>query len=154
VTTVRLFLEGDRAGPLFRRATQRQSDKVRAAVRGAAEEARENIEARGAADIAAAGNFGPRWTTGFHVDVREGGGNISINSKFGEGEWYWSVFEFGATIKAKNPTGYLTIPFFDEGQITFRRVPSVTIPQKFHLRDIIRQVAREFRGYYNERFKT
>lgn len=187
MTNVRLYLDGERAGPLFKRGTERQGDKIRTAVRGAASDAAVEIEARGDVSIEAGGNFGSRWTEAFHATVTEGGGSIRISAGFDGDDTVnvaWPVFEFGATIKAKNPSGLLWIPFSfagdakgvwpsaypdplfrvtrksdglemllsEDGPKYFGK-PSVTVPRKWKLREIIRDVAREFHDYFNERFK-
>jgi hypothetical protein len=108
MTDLRIYLDGDRVGPLFRRATARKGAEVRNAVRGTAQDAADEIEEQGREDIAGAGNFGSRWTEGFNAKVTEGGGNIRI--EVSEDQPYWAVFEYGAVISG-NPL--LWIPFDD-----------------------------------------
>ncbi len=108
MTELRIYLDGERVGPLFRRATERRGKVVRDAVRGAAQDAADEIEEQGREDIASAGNFGSRWTEGFNAKVTEGGGSIRIEVT--EDVPYWSIFEFGAVISG-NPL--LWIPFSD-----------------------------------------
>lgn len=108
MTGIRIYLDGDKFGQQFRRATERYGDKVRSAVRGAALDAAEEIEEKGREDIASAGNFGSRWTEGLKATVTEGGGNIRINVT--EDVSYWRIFQEGGTIEG-NPL--LFIPFSD-----------------------------------------
>jgi hypothetical protein len=82
--------------------------KVRAAAKSAAQSMAKQIEEAGRADIESAGNFGSRWTQGFQATVSDAGDNITIEVT--EAVPYWTVFEFGATISAKNASGMLWIP--------------------------------------------
>lgn len=150
-----MYLDGDRVGPLFRRATDRYGAKVRNATRGAAQDAADEIEKEGREDIAGAGNFGSRWTEGFNATVTEGGGSIRIEVT--EDVPYWSVFEFGAVIQG-NPLLYFTPspdykPLWDANgkPPLVISVKQVIEPQKFHLRDIIRKVVKRLPELFKER---
>ncbi len=182
VTALRIYFDGDRAGPKFARSVARQGDKVRSAARGAAQDAAYDLEIRGRSDIAQAGNFGSRWLDGFHVDVSEGGGSIRIAAY--EDQPHWQVFEFGATIQGK-PLLWIPFDFAPDAQGVFARdypgglfhvqrksdglemlgsiatgemkyfaKSQVVIPQKFHLRAIAADVARKLRDYYVARWKS
>jgi hypothetical protein len=164
---------------------------VRAATRGAAQDAAEEILTEGRADIQGApGNWGSRWPESLQDSVTEGGGNIRINV------WstipYFNVFEYGATIKghpllwipfnfapdaigvyARNfpqplfcvdrvgKAPLLMGPWFPGGIGKTGEAPTpkyfgkeeVTIPQKFHIRDIVRDVARRFGEFYKKNMK-
>jgi hypothetical protein len=182
VTTLRLYLAGDRAGPKFEANTARQGERVRASARAAAQDTADIFLQRGRADIRSAGKFGPRWTDGLTCKVSEGGGNIRI--AISEAVPYWRVFQYGATIKAINPSGLLWIPFDfaqdaigiwprdypgglfrvnrdgkaplllgkDDKEPKYFGVPQVTIPKKFHLVEIAQQTAREMKTAYRARF--
>jgi hypothetical protein len=151
-------------------------------MREAAKDAKNEIEKRGRADIAAAGRFGSRWTDGFRVSVSEGGGHVRIEAK--EAVPYWSVFQYGAIIHGK-PLLWIPLSFADDAQgVRARDYPGqlfrvdrkggkapllltpgspakpkyfgkefVTIPKKFHLLEIIRDVAKNFRNLYKENMK-
>jgi hypothetical protein len=96
---------------------------------------------------------------------------------------YWRVFEYGAHIAAKNASGYMWLPFADNREGVWPRAypgklfyitsksglplaidpergpqyfgkESVDIPQKFHLRKIIGEVAKELRSYYAEQMRS
>jgi hypothetical protein len=146
--------------------------------------ASKEIERRGRADIAAGGRFGSAWTSALNARVTDEGSKVSIDVTMGGAPpvSYWKVFEYGATIKAKNPSGLLWIPFDesnkewpseysggslfrippkgsmsgglpllidkDDREAKYFGKPSVTIPQKFHLREIIQQVADSLRQYF------
>lgn len=87
---------------------------VREAMREAAEETAEFILFAGAEDIQEAGNFGERWVDALHADITETQRTISVITSMkpeGPPVIYWPVFEYGATISAKNPSGLMWIPF-------------------------------------------
>lgn len=179
MTALRVYFDGDRTGPLFNRSVTRQGDRVRAAARGAAQDAAYDLEIRGRSDIAQAGNFGSRWMDGFHVDVSEGGGSIRIAAY--EDQPYWQVFQFGATIRG-NPMLWIPFSFASDAKGVFARdypgglfhvtrksdglemlgsiatgemkyfgKEHVVIPKKFHLIEIATDVAHKLRDYYADR---
>lgn len=181
MVNVRVYVDETKVGPLFQRAVTRAGDRVRAAARDAAKDIASEIEAKGRADIQAAGNFGSRWTTGLHADVTEGGGNIRVSVT--EDVPYWRVFQFGATIHGK-PMLWIPLSFAKDAQgVRARDYPkqlfrvnrqgkapllmtpgkpaqpkyfgkeSVTIPKKFHIVEIARAVAGRAREFYSKRFK-
>jgi len=87
---------------------------VRDAMREAAMETRDFMMARGAEDIAEAGNFGERWQEAFTVDTEETQRTIRLTARMDAKEppvIYWPVFEYGKTIEAKNASGYMWLPF-------------------------------------------
>jgi hypothetical protein len=87
---------------------------VRDAMREAAMETRDFMQAAGAEDIAEAGNFGQRWQDAFQVEVTETQRTFRVTAKMEASEppvVYWPVFEYGKTIEAKNPSGYMWLPF-------------------------------------------
>ena len=56
---------------------------------------------------------------------------------------YAAIQEFGGTIVAKNPTGFLWIP---QGDGSFRLVRSVTLPARRYMRDARKATTKKFRG--------
>lgn len=180
MTAVRIYMDGERAGPLFRRGIQRQGELIRAAVRGMANDAADDIERRGREDIAQAGNFGNRWTEGFHADVTEGGGNIRI--AVSEDVPYWRVFQEGALIlgkpllwipiatdaqgiSAKDYPGALfrvdrksdALPLLlsaEDKQVKYFGKESVQEKKLFHLIEIAQDTARKLRDYFTARMKA
>ena len=177
---VRAYVDEARVGALFQRSSARLERAGRDAIRLAADDAADEIEKEGAADIAQAGNFGSRWTDGLHVDVTEGGGNVRLAVTMSIP--YWRVFEYGATIHGKPmlwiPLSFANVPpgtsARDFGPL-FRvdrksggaplllsaadRQPkyfgkeSVTIPRKFHLRDIARRAANKLPVLWRARLR-
>lgn len=178
---IRIYVDGDRVGPLFKRGMVRKAEQVRTASRAAAQDAAKEIETKGRADISNAGHFGSRWTDGFNATVTEGGGNIRINVT--EDVPYWTVFQFGKVINGK-PLLFIPFSFADDAKGVNARdygplfrvtrksdglvmllapgdpaVPkyfgkaSVTIPKKFHLIEIARAAAKRMSEFYKKRFK-
>lgn len=171
---LRIVFNGKQAGAKLQQAMGKHSRDVLDAISQTAEEAAGQIENEGRADIAGAGNFGQRWTEGFSAQVGQGGGNTKITIRHEVP--YWRVFEFGAEIKGQ-PMLWIPLSFADDAQgisakdfpqplfrvnrrvgapllLSFDGQPkyfgkeSVTIPQKFHLRDIVTRVARSMRDIY------
>jgi hypothetical protein len=97
------------------------------------------IEGKGRADIAQAGNFGGRWTSGFKAAVDGSGEDVRLDVT--EDVAYWPVFQFGATITGR-PLLYFKPTQAVGGLAGFAVLPtviskhSVTIPKKFHLIEI------------------
>jgi hypothetical protein len=108
MTAIRAFLDDAQVGETFAKISAKYPERARAAARAAAAEMATAIEQKGREDIASAGRFGSRWTEGFQATVSEGGGSIRVSVT--EAVPYWTVFEYGANIRAKNPTGLLWIP--------------------------------------------
>jgi hypothetical protein len=90
---------------------------VRDAMREAAHETADFMQAAVAEDIESAGNFGERWVEAFHADVHETQRTVWIETDYvpeGPPVTYWKVFEYGATIEPKNAE-YLWLPFAGAG---------------------------------------
>ena len=179
---VRIYVDGEKVGPLFHRAAVQQKKRVFDATRAAASDAAKEIEHRGRDDISRAGKFGSRWTSGFNATVSEGGSNVRISVT--EDVPYWRVFQHGAVIRGK-PLLWIPLSFAKDAQgVRARDYPnqlfrvdrkggkapllmtpgkpaqpkyfgkeSVTIPKLFHLIEITRSVARQFGTFYKNRFK-
>lgn len=152
---LRLLLDTEQAGRTLTKNMDKAGQQVRRAMHEAAHTAADEILFRGAEDIAEAGNFGADWQEGLHVDIEETQRTTRVITSMQGGPpvTYWRVFEYGASIFAHNDKGLLTWPntsgFSIDGKVPeFISKPSVTIPQKFHLRQIIAQVSRELRSYY------
>lgn len=157
------------------------ADRYEKALGVAANMAASMIKERGDADIKGAGNFGDRWTTGLHVDVEGTLGNMRISMYHDIS--YADIFENGGTISG-NPMLWIPLSFTDavgvqakdypgglysvnrpDGgapllfSITDRKpkyfgVASVTIPKKFHLGEIERDVMSDFRQIFQNAFKV
>jgi len=183
MTTIRLYFDDERVGQKFERSVSRQAARVRTAARAAAFDAGEEIRRRSAIDMASAGNFGPRWTGGLNVSVTEGGGNIRIAfshnvpyfSVFQYGKTIygkpllWIPLSFATEAKgvlARNyPGGLFRVNRKDPAKAPLllsrqTREPkyfgkeSVTIPKKFHVIEIIRDVSKEVRTYFQSNFRN
>ncbi len=180
MVAIRVYVDGDRVGPLLQRAVTKQKTRVLQSAREAADDTADEILSKGRADIIGAGKFGSRWTEGLHADVTEGGGNIRISVT--EDVPYWRVFQFGATIHGK-PLLWIPLSFAGDAQgVRARDYPgrlfrvnrsgkapllltpgkpahpkyfgkeSVTIPKKFHLIEVSRAAARRVKDFYKQRF--
>lgn len=162
------------AGDKLKAAMAKNGEAVKSAMRDAADATAQAIEQRGRANISAGGNFGGRWTDAFRTEVADAGSSIKIDVMMGGDPpvAYWKVFEFGADISAKNPSGLMWIPADrenttwprDQSEPMFRAkntlfsvatkepmyfgTPQVHIPQKWQLRDIIKNTASELREFY------
>jgi hypothetical protein len=149
---LRLKFDGQEAGRKLKRNMDRAGQQVREAVRYAANTAADEILFRGAEDISDAGNFGEAWQDALHADIEETQRTVRVIASMQGGPpvSYWPVFEYGATIFAHNETGYMNFPIDKSGPSGWVKVPSVTIPKKFHLNEIIAQVAKELGSYYKE----
>jgi hypothetical protein len=152
---------------------------VRDAMREAAHETADFMQAAVAEDIESAGNFGERWVEAFHADVHETQRTVWIETDYvpeGPPVTYWKVFEYGADIEAKNPSGLMWLPWgldksrtggvwprdwpgelyrrgnvlFDEGtdQPVFFGTPSVHEEKKFHITEIVQEEAKKTREVF------
>jgi hypothetical protein len=113
MVAVRIYLKDERVGEKFVRIATRQRKWVLSATRAAAQDASDAIIDEGKADIASAGNFGPRWTEGLHAPVTEGGGNIRVGVTHDVP--YFMVFERGAVIHGK-PLLWIPLSHVTEAQ--------------------------------------
>jgi hypothetical protein len=139
-----------------KRLLDAQAQQIRRSMRSAADTASDNILERGRADISAAGKFGPRWTSGLTAPVTEEQAGIVITVQ--ESAPFWQVFQYGAVIKGK-PLLYFAPdrPIFYRGKTTMPAVisvHSVTIPKKFHLVEIIQDVAKLLGALYRTSMST
>jgi hypothetical protein len=179
---IRFYVDNTKVGKPFTRNNKSIADRQRDAARKAAKDAASEIKEAGDKDISAAGNFGKRWNSAFHVDVTEGGGNIRIEPKVDI--FYWRVFEYGAVIRGK-PMLWIPLSFATDAKGVYARdypgqlfrvnragkapllmtpgkpaqakyfgKESVTIPKKFHLVQITRSIASRMRDLYLERFNN
>jgi Bacteriophage HK97-gp10, putative tail-component len=179
---VRAYVDDARVGALFQRSSQRLERAGRDAIRGAAQDVADEILRFGRADIRSAGNFGTRWTEGLEagVTVTEGGGSVRINVTHAVP--YWRVFEYGATIHGRPllwiPLSFANIPpginardfgplfrvdrkaggaplllSIADKQPKYFGKESVTVPRKFHLRDIARRAANRLPLLWQARVK-
>jgi hypothetical protein len=183
MTALRIYFDGERTGPLFRRSIARLGDRVRTAARGAAQDAAKEIVTLGRENMVAGGRF-ERWAQGLDAKVTEGGGNIKIAVTIDrqQAPWFWT-FQEGVTIKG-NPLLWIPLSFADVPKGTLARdyagglfrvdrksgaaplllslvdkkpkyfgKEQVVEPKKFRVVEITREVARRVRSFYVNRLK-
>lgn len=178
---LRFKFDGDAVGRRFSRAIRQQAAKVKQAMRGAAEDAKDELLDRGRQDIASAGNFGSRWTDGLKATVmQEGLGDATIEVTHDVP--YFMAHQKGALIKGK-PLLAIPMSFASDAQGVFARnypgglfrvdrkaggaplllsrrtgevkyflKEQVRLPKRFHVLEIIRDVSRKLREFYFNRF--
>lgn len=157
------------------------SGNLRKAIGQTASELGQRVEKRGRSDIKAAGKFGPRWTDGFHARAWARGMEQEI--RIFSDVPYFRIFEFGGVIQGKPllwiplsfasdaqgvsardyPGGLFRVdrknggaPLLlssKDGQPKYFGKESVTIPQKFHIRDIAREVMQSAQAVFKKYFK-
>ena len=111
MTTVSFYVDDERAGRMFRRATEKIGLRISKAVRKAATDAAADIQENVRDDIASAGRFGSRWTEGFKVNVTEGGGSVRVEANTEDMPPYWRIFQTGGTIHG-NPLLWIPLSIF------------------------------------------
>ena len=155
-------------------------DRMDAALTAATNMAASMIEAEARADIAAGGNFGGEWTGGLHVAVEGSLKNMRISMTHDID--YAGIFETGGTIRGK-PLMWIGISGTDAERVPigsygdqlfsgksskgtpllfsmsdkrpkFFGVASVTIPPKWHLREIQLRVMQNFRSLFDHAFRA
>jgi hypothetical protein len=167
---VNVDIEGDSIAGRLQQNIAGWSAEVRARTVKTAKLASEIIEQQGRADISQAGKFGARWTQGFTAQVTETKETVVITVR--ESQPFWQVFQYGKVIRGR-PLLWIPLPgvspeargdFFQTsrrgnlllfkkesgGGITPLRVAkeSVTIPKKFHLVEIVREVSQRMGQLY------
>lgn len=180
---IRIELGDKQVGRRFRFGYKRFAERVGRAAGQTALDAAEEIEDRVRVQIAGAGNFGLRWTRGFKARPTIGNNEILIRATHDIP--YWTVHEFGATIKGQ-PLLWIPLSWTDAARerIRARDYPgglfrvdrksggaplllsiatgepiysgheSVTIPKRFRMREIIREVTLKMRDIYRTNYKA
>lgn len=179
--TIRLYIDGTRAGRQLSTRLTREKVRVLKARRETAQDVVADVVPRARADIRRAGKFGPRWTEGFRGKVTEGGGFVRVS--FTQAVPYWKVFQFGAVIRGK-PMLWIPLSFATDakgksakdfpGRLfrVNRRVgasllmmagrpaqpkyfgkTSVRIPKKFRTIEIIREGAAKMPAFFKKHMK-
>jgi hypothetical protein len=178
---LRFQFDGDAIGRRFNRAIRQQADRVKQALKGTAEDAKQEILKKGRADIASAGNFGSRWTDGLHVEVKQDDASGDATIDVSHDVPYFLVHEKGALIRGK-PLLAIPMSFAPDakgvlarnypgglfrvdrkaggaplllsrrtGEVKYFLRQQVRIPKRFHLLEIIRDVAKRMREFYFSR---
>lgn len=184
MTNIRISFIGENPGLLFARSAGKQAERVRKAMRAAAQDVVDETLARGREDIQASGNFGSsRWLDGLKMNKTEGGGVIKL--QLSHDVSYFMAHQTGATIRGK-PLLYIPFDFADDAkEVNARNYPGrlfkvvrkkdslpllfsigppavpkyfgkteVTLKKRFHVLEIARQVARRLGEYYSQRFRS
>jgi hypothetical protein len=165
-------------GPILKNRATLFNQKRVTALQTAAQQVKTEIETLGREDIRAGGNFGSaRWQDGFQAKVSfESQSNINIRVTHSVS--FWSVFEKGAVIKGKpllwipmrgseaaargvsardfgqplfrvnRKNGGAPLLMAKGGKVEYFGKESVRIPKKWHLRQIVRTVARQMNEFY------
>lgn len=150
MTTVRLYFSGERLGPKFERLNKGRRKLVLDAIRGAANDVAEQSVREGRHNITSApGKFGPRWPAGLKSEVTEGGGSIRVALTHDIS--YFMVHQKGATIHGRPWLYFKPTPGFVKGDPELIRVRQVTIPKRFRVLEIARQIARRLPEFYRKR---
>lgn len=171
-----VYQNGDQLGRKFKNRTQRFGERQIKAAQQAARDAASEIVTRGRADMKKAGDFGSeRWQTGLKAKTSfQSRSDITV--RITHDVPYWVVFEEGRVIKGK-PLLWIPLNFAKDAQgISAKDYPEplfrvdrqgkaplllsdsgpkyfgkekVTIPKKFHLRQIAAEVSRKMQQYFN-----
>lgn len=181
MTTVRVYLAGEKLGPQLKRFATKTKSKMLSSARGASQDVVDHVTPLAQQDVMSAGRFSAKWAP--KGKVTEGGGFIRIAFTMSSEPpmKYWRVFEHGATIKGQP---MLWIPLSFTGiKVRARDYPgklfrvdrksgaplllggspaspkyfgkeSVTIPKKFHLEDIIKDGAKKLGLFFTQRMHS
>lgn len=176
-----VYQNGDQLGRKFKNSTTRFGERQIRAAQAAARTAADNMVKRGRVDMAKAGRFtSTRWQQGLQAKISYSS-RTDIRIRLTHAVPYWVVFEEGRVIRGKPllwiPLDFATDaqgksagdypgPLFrvdragkapllmsDDGPKYFGK-EEVTIPKKFHLRQISAEVSREMRDYFNKAMKN
>lgn len=172
------------AAPKFKQNLAGLHDRYAKAFTAAMNMAASLIKQQGDADIERAGNFGGRWTQGLHVNVEGQGGALGrMRIVLTHDQPGAKLFEEGGVVQG-DPMLWIPLSFSDAKGIRASEYPgglfsvtrssggrpllfsvadklpkyfgieSVTIPRKFHLRDVQKSVMRNFRQIFDNEFKA
>lgn len=167
--------------PRFKQDLAGLGERTHKALGVAANMAASMMKEKGDADIRGSGDFGERWTNGLHVvvDGTDTANNMRISMYHDIS--YAGIFESGGTING-NPLLWIPLEGSDAAGIEASNYPgglfsaksssgtpllfsmadkepkyfgieAVTIPRKWHLREIQKTVMKEFKNYFHEAFK-
>lgn len=176
-----VYQNGKQLGPKFKNSTVRFGKRQIFAVQDAGKEAGETILKLGRADMAKAGNFSSqRWQAGLKVRTSYQS-RTDITIRVTHDVPYWVVFEEGRVISGK-PLLWIPLDFANDAQgVRAKDYPGqlfrvdragkapllvsddgpkyfgkekVTIPKKFHLREIVAKVARTMPALFKKAMKN
>lgn len=151
------------------------------AIPAAANMAASMIKQLGDADIAAAGNFGSRWTSGLHVSVQQAAlhrmrisvshdipfaGVFEDGAKIDGSPFLWIPIsgtdaegvrarDYGAlfSIKGLSKNGHPLLFSVSDKKPKYFGIESVTIPKLFHLDTIVKSVMANFRSFFDRAWR-
>jgi len=172
-----VYQDGDQLGRKLKNRVGRFSERQIKAAQQAARDAANELLTRGRADIARAGNFrSDRWQQGLQARTSfQSRSDITI--RLTHSVPYWVVFEEGRVIRGKpllwiplefaadakgvmardypsplfrvDRQGKAPLLFSDDGPKYFGK-EQVTIPKKFHLRQIAAEVSRKMGTFFRK----
>jgi hypothetical protein len=173
-----------KCGPQLKNNAKLFNEKRTVAIQATANRVVDEIETQGRANIAAGGNFSSdRWQNGLHAKLSFKSRD-DLNIRVTHDVPYWHVFEHGAVIHGKpmlwipmrgseaaargvrardfgrplfrvdRKKGGAPLLMSEGGDVQYFGKDSVTIPRKWHLRDVIKQVARKMGGWYRQAMKN
>ena len=173
--TIRLYIDGERAGRQLATITEKHKGRLLVARRQTAKDVVDYVVPRVRADIKKGIKAGPRWTEGFQGKITEGGGFIRIS--FTQKVPFWRIFQFGGTIHGK-PMLWIPLSFAKDaqgrrardypgklirvnrkggkaplllaqgGEPKYFGKESVKIPKKFHTIEIIKEGAQKMGDFF------
>lgn len=178
---VRIRFKGEDVGVQMKRNFTFFMGRMRKATLKASREIAADIERDGREDILSAGNFGQRWADGLNVDVSSRtGGIFGATIDIDHGIPYAGIFEKGGRIKgqpllwlplsfrsitippsqypgglfsAKSKRGIPLLFSKTDRRPVYFGISEVTIPRKFHIREIAEKHAKRFRASYFRHFR-
>lgn len=172
---------GDKLGKKFETRIRRYNEKQIKAVQATARQIKDEVEYAGRADMRAGGDFGSsRWQEGLNVALSYES-RSDIRLRLTHRVKYWKVFEYGATILGK-PMLWIPLDFGNAFGVRARDYPlplfkveregkapllvdpqngpqyfgkeSVTIPKKWHLRQIFKRISSNAAAYYRTHMRN
>jgi hypothetical protein len=153
---IKITVEGPPIGPQLTTGLEKIKLRVQRAISNASRKLADSIQSKGRADISGAGKFGARWTAGFTADVT---GEESVRTiTVRESAAHWQTHQYGAIIHGK-PLLYFKPdrPIFYRGKTTTPAVisvPSVRIPKRFHLIEIVQAESKTLGALYRVEMAT
>lgn len=170
---LRVFMEKQKLGDTVATRATKRYNRAADAARFALSDARDRIITAGRQDISSGGKFGARWVQGLQGNIQPANKRtINLVLTITQAVPYWKVFEFGTRIfgkpllwiplpwnptkvrardfpgklfrverKGKNPL--LMVKKGKTAQAMYVGVKSVKQKKRFHLRSIIKRVAKQ-----------
>ena len=173
--TIKIIFRNRARGSTLDHGIKRVQDRIQKAVRSTSEEAARQILSEGRSDIAGAGKFGTRWTSGLHADVQYDPRRSTVQVYHTEP--FFRVFEKGKVIHGK-PLLWIPLSFATDahgkkaseygglfrvnrkgaaplllsiatGEPKYFGKAKVRIPKKFHITEITKKVGGRLKQIYS-----